>query len=109
MEKAQAYIRIQQLKEILTEANRKYYVENAPTLSDYEFDMLLKELEALEREYPEYITPDSPTQTVGSDLFHPASTATSKTDTATPKTEATEKSKRGKAEKPKKEFEQHPH
>ena len=102
MEKAQAYIRIQQLKEILTEANRKYYVENAPTLSDYEFDMLLKELEALEREYPEYITPDSPTQTVGSDLFRQA-------DTATPKTEATAKSKRGKAEKPKKEFEQHPH
>jgi NAD-dependent DNA ligase len=90
------------MKEILTEANRKYYVENAPTLSDYEFDMLLKELEALEREHPEYATSDSPTQNVGSDLFRPAATAT-------PKTEATAKSKRGKAEKPKKEFEQHPH
>lgn len=68
MEKAQAYIRILELKEMLTEANRKYYVENSPSLSDYEFDMLLKELEALEKEHPEYISTDSPTQKVGSDL-----------------------------------------
>lgn len=68
MEKAQAYIRIQELKEIIIEANRKYYVENSPVLSDYEFDMLLKELEALEKEYPDFKTEDSPTQMVGSDL-----------------------------------------
>ena len=68
MEKAQANIRINELRAIIIEANRKYYVENAPTLSDYEFDMLLKELEALEREYPDLMTPDSPTQKVGSDL-----------------------------------------
>ena len=68
MEKAQAYIRIQELREMINEANRRYYVENSPTLSDYEFDMLLKELEALENEHPELITPDSPTQKVGSDL-----------------------------------------
>ena len=68
MEKAQAYIRIQELRGILDEANRKYYIENSPTLSDYEFDMLLKELEALETEHPEYITADSPTRRVGSDL-----------------------------------------
>ena len=68
MEKAQAYIRIQELREIINEANRKYYVENFPTLSDFEFDMLLKELEALEKEYPEYQTPDSPTRRVGSDI-----------------------------------------
>ena len=68
MEKAQAYIRIQELRGILDEANRRYYVENSPTLSDYEFDMLLKELEALETEHPEYITADSPTKKVGSDL-----------------------------------------
>ena len=47
MEKTQANIRIQELTAILNEANRKYYVENSPTLSDYEFDMLLKELESL--------------------------------------------------------------
>ena len=68
MEKAQAYIRIQELRGILDEANRRYYVENSPTLTDYEFDMLLKELEALETEHPEYITADSPTKKVGSDL-----------------------------------------
>ena len=68
MEKAQAYIRIQELKSIINEANRRYYVENSPILSDFEFDMLLKELEALEKEYPEYVTIDSPTRKVGSDL-----------------------------------------
>ena len=68
MEKAQAYIRIQELREIINEANRKYYVDNSPAMSDYEFDMLLKELEALEGRYPEFITEDSPTRKVGSDL-----------------------------------------
>lgn len=68
MEKAQAYIRIQELRNTINEANRRYYVENSPTLSDYEFDMLLKELEALEDEHPELKTGDSPTQRVGSDL-----------------------------------------
>jgi DNA ligase (NAD+) len=68
MEKTQANIRINELRGIIHDANRKYYVENSPTLSDYEFDMLLKELEALEKEHPELVTPDSPTQRVGSDL-----------------------------------------
>ena len=68
MEKTQANIRINELRGIINDANRRYYVENSPTLSDYEFDMLLKELEALEKEYPELVTPDSPTQRVGSDL-----------------------------------------
>ena len=68
MEKTQANIRINELRGIIDDANMKYYVENSPTLSDYEFDMLLKELEALEKEYPELVTPDSPTQRVGSDL-----------------------------------------
>ncbi len=68
MEKTQANIRIQELRDIINEANRKYYVDNAPILSDYEFDMLLKELEALENEHPEFRTEDSPTRKVGSDL-----------------------------------------
>ena len=67
MEKTQANIRAAELRSILIEANRKYYVENAPTLSDYEFDMLLKELEAIELAYPDLIVPDSPTQKVGND------------------------------------------
>ena len=68
MEKTQVNIRIEELRDIINEANRRYYVDNAPTISDYDFDMLLKELEALERQHPELITPDSPTQKVGSDL-----------------------------------------
>ena len=68
MDKTQANIRISELRDILNEANRRYYVDNAPTLSDYEFDMLMKELEALEKEYPELLTADSPTRKVGSDL-----------------------------------------
>ncbi len=68
MEKAQAYIRAQELRGILNEANRRYYVDNAPIFSDYDFDMLLKELESIEHEYPELRTDDSPTQKVGSDL-----------------------------------------
>ena len=78
MEKAQAYIRIQELKDIINEANRKYYVDNSPVLSDFEFDMLLKELEAIENEYPELRTEDSPTQRVGSDLGTPSAKSSSK-------------------------------
>lgn len=63
----EAYSRIQELKAVLWENSRKYYVENAPTMSDYDFDQLMHELEDLEKQYPEYLTPDSPTQRVGSD------------------------------------------
>lgn len=68
MEKVQANIRAKELRDILNEANRRYYVENDPVMSDYDFDMLLKELEAIESLYPELVTADSPTQNVGSDL-----------------------------------------
>ena len=68
MEKVQAYARIQELKAVLIENSRKYYVENAPTMSDYEYDTLMHELEELEAQYPEYATEDSPTRRVGSDL-----------------------------------------
>lgn len=78
MEKAQAYIRIQELRDIINEANRKYYVDNSPVLSDFDFDMLLKELEALETEHPDLRTSDSPTQRVGSDLRTPASKTSGK-------------------------------
>lgn len=68
MEKMQANNRIIELRDIINEANRRYYVENSPAISDFEFDMLLKELEALEKEYPELVTEDSPTRHVGSDM-----------------------------------------
>ena len=68
MDFTQAKQRIEQLKAVLWENSRKYYVENAPTMSDYEYDQLMHELEDLERQYPEYATADSPTRRVGSDL-----------------------------------------
>lgn len=60
--------RIHELRRQLNSHNHKYYVLNAPEISDREFDMLLKELEALEKAHPEAFDPLSPTQRVGSDL-----------------------------------------
>lgn len=62
--------RIEQLRREIDRHNHNYYVLNAPEISDYDFDMLLKELERLEREHPEYDDPLSPTRRVGSDLGH---------------------------------------
>lgn len=60
--------RIESLRHTLNEHNHKYYVLDAPEISDHDFDMLMKELEKLESEHPEYADPLSPTQRVGSDL-----------------------------------------
>lgn len=57
--------RARQLRDILTEANYRYYVLDDPTMADYEYDKLLRELETLESAHPELVTPDSPTQRVG--------------------------------------------
>lgn len=59
--------RIDELRRILVDANYEYYVLDAPTLSDAEYDRLLRELKQLEEQYPELITPDSPTQRVGAE------------------------------------------
>lgn len=60
--------RIKELRNLLNIHNHNYYVLNQPDISDKEFDMLMKELEALEKEHPELYDPLSPTQRVGSDL-----------------------------------------
>ena len=60
--------RILQLRSELHEHNRCYYVLNSPTISDYEFDMLLKELQQLEEEHPDMYDATSPTLRVGSDI-----------------------------------------
>ena len=60
------------LRRELTEANYKYYVENAPQMSDYDFDQKLKRLEALEKAYPDMYDTNSPTQKVGSDIGNEA-------------------------------------
>lgn len=60
--------RIDALRDEINAHNHNYYVLNSPTISDYDFDMLLKELEKLEKEHPEFDDPLSPTHRVGSDL-----------------------------------------
>lgn len=60
--------RIEALRKELHEHNYNYYVLNQPTISDYEFDMMMRELQDLEAEHPEMADPNSPTQRVGSDL-----------------------------------------
>ena len=57
--------RHQRLSETLNEHRERYYVDDSPTVSDAEYDQLMRELEAMEDELPELRTPDSPTQTVG--------------------------------------------
>ena len=63
-----AEIRIKELRERLNYLNYKYYVEAQPIATDYEFDMLLRELQDLEALHPEFDDPNSPTRRVGSDL-----------------------------------------
>lgn len=65
MNKNEAKKTIEKLREEINYHNHKYYVENNPVISDYEYDMLLKKLEALEVQFPDLIAPDSPTQRVG--------------------------------------------
>lgn len=60
--------RILELRKQLHEHNHNYYVLSAPTISDFEFDALLRELQELEEAHPEMFDPSSPTQRVGSDI-----------------------------------------
>ena len=68
MTKEQALQEIESLTVKIHEYNQLYYVENNPVISDYDFDQLLKRLEALEIEFPEYALENSPTKRVGGDL-----------------------------------------
>lgn len=61
----QAAKRLLKLREEIKYHEKKYYVDNDPQISDNEFDLLVKELKALEKLYPDLITPESPTQRVG--------------------------------------------
>lgn len=65
MQSTQAQERIQVLSETLQQHNYKYYVLSMPSISDFEFDQLLEELQRLEKEFPEYALPNSPTKRVG--------------------------------------------
>jgi len=68
MKKSEARERIEKLRSEIKEHNHNYYVLNQPVVSDLDFDLLLGELDALEKKFPEFITEDSPTRKVGSDL-----------------------------------------
>ncbi|MDD5886795.1 MAG: NAD-dependent DNA ligase LigA [Oscillospiraceae bacterium] len=63
--KQDAEKRIEELRRQLNEYSNLYYNEDAPAIEDYEYDALNNELKALEKQYPELVTPDSPTQHVG--------------------------------------------
>lgn len=67
MDKKEALTRIEALRKELEDHNYKYYVLSAPVISDFDFDMLMKELEKLEADFPEFSDPASPTLRVGSD------------------------------------------
>ncbi len=58
-------LRAKQLRTELEEHNYNYYVLDAPVIEDYDYDMLMRELKEIEAQYPELVTPDSPTQHVG--------------------------------------------
>ena len=61
----EAQKRIEELKKAVNFHNYRYYVMDSPEIGDYEYDGILKELETLEKEFPQFKTPDSPTQRVG--------------------------------------------
>ncbi len=65
MTRAQAEQRLAKLRDEIRRHDRLYYVEARPVLSDYEYDRLYRELQQLEAEFPDLVTPDSPTQRVG--------------------------------------------
>lgn len=60
---------IEQLRKIIAHHNKLYYQQAAPEISDYEYDLLVKRLQHLEKKYPQYTSADSPTEKVGSDLI----------------------------------------
>lgn len=68
MTKEQIKVKIEELKKILTQYGHEYYVLDKPTVSDFEYDALMRELIELEEANPEYITADSPTQRVGGEV-----------------------------------------
>src|SRR5438105_14377204 len=65
MTEAEVRTRIEMLRRDITAHNRRYYEEAAPTVSDREYDRLYKQLVDLETQFPDLVTPDSPTQRIG--------------------------------------------
>jgi DNA ligase (NAD+) len=73
--RAEAKVRVEELRDLIDHHNYRYHVLDDPEVSDAEYDELMRELRGLEEAFPEFITPDSPTQRVGgapTELFAPA-------------------------------------
>ncbi|MCZ4695134.1 NAD-dependent DNA ligase LigA [Ancylomarina euxinus] len=68
MNKTEALQRITELREQLHKHNHNYYILSQPTISDFDFDMLMNDLMTLEKKFPEYADENSPSQRVGSDI-----------------------------------------
>jgi len=66
--KEQAKYRISFLRDEINKHNRRYYIDNQPSVSDFEFDLLMQELQTLELKFPQFSCEESPTKKVGSDL-----------------------------------------
>ncbi len=69
MKQSEAKETIERLRREIDEHNHKYYILNEPVITDFEYDLLINQLDTLEKKFPELIIPDSPTQRVGSDLI----------------------------------------
>ncbi len=68
MKQSEAKKRIENLRKELSDHNHRYYVQNEPAISDFEYDILMNDLLLLEKKFPQFADPDSPTQKVGSDI-----------------------------------------
>jgi DNA ligase (NAD+) len=68
MKKTEAKEKIEALRKELEDHNHRYYVLNQPLISDFEYDIMLNELDTLEKKFPEFLTESSPTRKVGSDI-----------------------------------------
>src|SRR5450759_3504148 len=68
MKQSESKARIEKLSSEIEEHNHRYYVLNRPLISDFEYDILLNELDTLEKNFPEFIIEGSPTRKVGSDI-----------------------------------------
>lgn len=65
MNKKEAESAIRNLRDKIDRHNRKYYLDANPEISDFDFDKLMRDLISLEQQFPEFLTPDSPSQRVG--------------------------------------------
>ena len=70
MERQEVERRLEELREQIRYYGQKYYTEDNPEISDYEYDQLYRQLETLEGEYPDLVTEDSPTRKIGGAVYN---------------------------------------